>query len=315
MNNAESITHSLYGGRINLRFNPNTHYYHVAQVTDCVPQFQGELNTFHYVPSVTTVLKIVGGDKINGLMYWAVNCALEHLDGALIDKLALPAAEQILDQLEEYLRAKSGVGQQQVSIADLYGWMNTLQISVDNAPWASLRAEAKKAHTLKRDAAGDLGTHVHSWIETCIRHLAHGFALPEIPPALPKKSREALQRWVDEVNGQTREYLAVERPVYSISGHFCGTLDALYRQGDVYTVDDVKTSKKVYPEHFLQLSAYAWALMEEGIIPEGSKVVRCVTHVDKEKGTTKRVVADGDLEQDASAFLAARHLHKHLKDS
>ena len=69
-------------------------------------------------------------------------------------------------------------------------------------------------------------------------------------------------------------------------------------------VVDLKTSPRVYPEHLLQVGAYALALREEGLEVEGGFVVALRDGVE---------VAEVPLEGAAEAFLGLLAVHRFLE--
>lgn len=115
----------------------------------------------------------------------------------------------------------------------------------------------------KRDDAGDLGTAVHSQIEARI--------LGQTPPAPPPLVAARLEHYEAFERDYAPTYEASEATVYSRAHSYAGTLDAIATVGGERFIIDVKTTKSgVYPDHALQLAAYAHA--EFIGAPDGSEV-------------------------------------------
>ena len=119
-------------------------------------------------------------------------------------------------------------------------------------------ADAKKAHTAKKENAGDWGTRVHSaceiWSET-----------GELPTE--EKDADILPSVINfktfiETNGF--KILGVERNVWSKEWWIGGIFDlVLEKDGKVY-IADIKTSSGIYDSHFIQMGAYYKCILENG---------------------------------------------------
>jgi len=143
-------------------------------------------------------------------------------------------------------------------------------------PWAAKLAAETGNKDASRDvmkAAGERGTAVHNAIEEW---------LGGVEPKLDSVSRPPFNQfltWQDATNLLPREE---EYLIYSMRYGTAGTLDMLADiNGEAYVID-FKTSKRVYPNHALQVSFYASALQEEGIV-SGAK--RGILHL-RDKGYT-----------------------------
>lgn len=115
----------------------------------------------------------------------------------------------------------------------------------------------------KRDEAADLGTYVHNQIEAHILGQT-----PPPPPGLVAQRVAHFTQWLDDYRP---EFEASEATVYNRNCRYAGTLDMIAVVGGQRYIIDVKTTKSgVYPEHALQLAAYAHA--EFIGAPDGSEV-------------------------------------------
>lgn len=124
---------------------------------------------------------------------------------------------------------------------------------------------ASKAYTRKSDKGKDVGSEVHEAIENFLK--TNEFDFSQITPEAIKALR-AFINWHDEVKPRV---LATEQIVYSRSGSYAGTFDALLEIDGRVVLCDIKTSNAsraaplgVYPENFLQLGAYSLAYAEAG---------------------------------------------------
>lgn len=119
----------------------------------------------------------------------------------------------------------------------------------------------------KRDAAADLGTLVHQWIEAY--SLKRPMPKPPLPVAPYLRSFEA---FLDDFKPS---FTATEASVYSRSQRYAGTLDSIctlklpLHESEQRFILDAKTGKGVYPEVGLQLAAYRNA--EFIALPDGSE--------------------------------------------
>ncbi len=126
---------------------------------------------------------------------------------------------------------------------------------------SSILDEASKAHTKKKEAAGEHGTDMHAlcekWILQSIK-INSGTPLAGSVPTNIKKFGD----WaIDNV----KTFLAAERPVHSKSLFLAGTIDfiAVMKDGR-RVIGDLKTSSAIWYEAMLQVAAYRILAEEEG---------------------------------------------------
>ena len=138
------------------------------------------------------------------------------------------------------------------------------------------------------------GTAVHSIVEA----YKHTKQFINTVPEKYKGYATAFYNWVKDNDIEILEH---EKTVFSEKYEFAGTLDLLVRnkQSNRMFIIDVKTGKEIYPEAFLQLSAYKQGLEEEGITVDSIAVLLL-----QEKGKAKF----GEGNSDLKAFLAAKYL-------
>jgi hypothetical protein len=128
--------------------------------------------------------------------------------------------------------------------------------------------EAMAAPYKTSDAAKSRGTTVHSLVE----NYKHGLDYLEKVDAFFKPYAEAFHSFVED---HKLEVIENERSVISKKYGYAGTLDMLAHIGgtDKVYIFDIKTGKDVYPEAFLQMSAYRQALDEAGVKVDGMGVI------------------------------------------
>jgi hypothetical protein len=116
----------------------------------------------------------------------------------------------------------------------------------------------------KSDKAKDRGTTVHSIVEA----YKHSEKYIESVPAEFKGYAQAFYDWTRDNHVTILEH---EKTVINEMDGYAGTLDLLVQLNGSphYYVIDVKTGKDIYPEAFLQLSAYRRALQSQNKVKKG----------------------------------------------
>jgi len=123
-------------------------------------------------------------------------------------------------------------------------------------------SDAKEARFRVSQKALNIGSDAHEWIERYIKSKILNIpapTLPEYPPVL--NAVQSYLEWESSIDGL--EYVSSERRVYSRRYYYSGTVDIIMRAGNELIVADLKTSKGIYPEYYIQCAAYATALEEE----------------------------------------------------
>lgn len=156
--------------------------------------------------------------------------------------------------------------------------------------------EALSAPYISSGEARSRGTTVHSIVEA---YKKTGVIIEDIPEEF-RGYAKAFYSWVEESGV---EVLKHEKTVYSKEHEYAGTLDLIVKIGSEEWIVDVKTGKGIYPESWLQLSAYKQALEEEG-----RKVAEIGVLLLKENG--KYVFEKGDF--NIKAFLACKEVWEWL---
>jgi len=141
-----------------------------------------------------------------------------------------------------------------------------------NTPYNEMQIEAilddaKSARFRKSQKALNIGSQAHDWVERYIKSKVLKTPEPSIPDYPPVAyAVHSFLEW--EAEQSDIEYISSERRLYSFEHMYSGTVDITLRVGGELVVADLKTSKGIYPEYFLQCSAYAKAIEEE----DGEKV-------------------------------------------
>lgn len=182
----------------------------------------------------------------------------------------------------------------------------------DGGFWAikpSTVDEAKVAHRKKKEAAGEAGTDVHAQIEIYIKRMiehAGGISSPE--PEYTGQAGEFIN-WA--ISNNVR-FLASEQRLYSETLWYAGTADFVCEINGKMYVGDVKTSSAIYPEHFIQASAYAMALEEMHLFDSHNTPFDGVLIVNIPKKGGLNVQENYDIKGNSEAFKAALTLHNYL---
>jgi hypothetical protein len=171
---------------------------------------------------------------------------------------------------------------------------------------ASLCDEAKKEHTRKKEAAGNIGTIVHAFAEEIISQGDEWQTiLKDLYEATPIEAQPgcvAFLNWWRSVG--KLEQVESERIVFSRRLFYCGTCDLFAHIDGRPTVIDFKTGSGFYEDQPLQLAAYAMAIEEEtgAEIKDG-----WIIHLDKESGkcTPYFVEITPELKKDWEAVRVA----------
>lgn len=133
--------------------------------------------------------------------------------------------------------------------------------ALDDEQIQALVDGARTAYRRTRDRAAEIGTVVHEWIERYAGAAIRGHRL-RIPLPENEQARRGVEAFIGWTEAHDVKFLESERPIYSRSGDYAGTVDIIAEVNGVLSVLDVKTSTRVYPQYALQLAAY-WLAWEE----------------------------------------------------
>lgn len=173
--------------------------------------------------------------------------------------------------------------------------------------------DARTAHDRTRQEAADIGTNVHDWLSRYWWSLQQPF---REGPDWPKDEKEqkciqAALKWFGE---HDLKPVRIEEAQYSRLLEICGRPDFIGHIDGQLSVLDYKSTKFIYPEVCLQMTAYAMMHQEEfGQLP----AARWALRLDKETGEFedrkfKPETFDLDQETFRACFLIYDRL-KHLR--
>ena len=177
------------------------------------------------------------------------------------------------------------------------------------------RLGAGRAWKRERDRARRIGTEMHDLIQW---HLATMVGAPIAQPTTGPEAvvgYQAFARWLDESRYQP---VWVEFQVWSERHGYAGTLDTAGNVGEVACVGDWKSSKRIYAEAVMQVSAYIEALREMGHLPaEAGPVWGFVLRLPKREGDQAAIRWISPEQQQAAlqAFLALLATWRWLRDA
>ncbi len=169
--------------------------------------------------------------------------------------------------------------------------------------------EGSKAHTKFKEKAADLGTQVHDWAE---QYILYELGINKERPVVKKEYDErvkngvlAFLQWVDE---HKIKFIASEQLLYSKKYKYCGIADCIAKVDGKLTLVDFKTSNYMAIEYFAQVSAYAYADMEES----GKGYYQSlILKFSKETGDfEQKIRSKEEMKEDYKAFLGLLEVKK-----
>lgn len=169
--------------------------------------------------------------------------------------------------------------------------------------WEKLIAEARKAHTRKKDTASDEGKRIHALIENLVKE---AIAINDGKLLMNLTAEPAVQSFCKWAIDNNIKFLESEKRLYSLEWGVGGTADLLFEMNNKKYIGDVKTHKKLWDNvPFIQCAAYAKMLKEmEGVEATGT----CVISIPKETQKVEAVFRE-HIGNDIQSFEAALHLY------
>jgi len=150
--------------------------------------------------------------------------------------------------------------------------------ALDEIQIENIYKEAKRAHTKKKESAGDIGTLVHNWVDKYCKGENPGMPIND-------QAVGAIERFLFWVKSNNVVFLRNEQPCYSKKYKYAGTIDGICTMNGKLYLFDLKTSNAIRTEYYLQVAAYLNARIEE--YPQEKYDGVIILRVGKE---------DGDLE-------------------
>lgn len=165
---------------------------------------------------------------------------------------------------------------------------------------------ARSAFRSYTSTAADFGTLVHAWLE---EYLKAGIAKKPLP-SLPEnvEMREAIQGLLNWTKENNVKFVSSERKIYSRKYSYAGTLDAEAIVNGKLTIIDFKTSSGIYPEMFIQTSAYLKAREEESGVKYPGGL--CICRLAKIIGNSFEVKQVKDVSRHFKSFRGAHEIYK-----
>ena len=114
-----------------------------------------------------------------------------------------------------------------------------------------------------RDKAADIGTIAHYMIECHLKN--EDPDLRDYSSDNIEKAKIAFNAFIDFEKAHTIKPILIEKQMISEKLKYGGTLDLIAEMDGLVQLIDFKTSKGVYPEMIIQLSAYERLAQENGI--------------------------------------------------
>lgn len=158
--------------------------------------------------------------------------------------------------------------------------------------------EAKTAHRKKKEKAGDWGSELHEAVENWIK--------TKVEPVFEGTQKTAFENFKNWCQEHKVEFLESEKHVWSKEMWVGGICDLVFTMNGKKYIGDIKTSSRIYNEHFFQMAAYNLCLEEMG---EHQDVEGYVVINLKKDGEIALMRAD-NMKLNREAFLAALTLHK-----
>ncbi len=115
------------------------------------------------------------------------------------------------------------------------------------------------------DELADIGKATHSMVEAHLNGV-----LPDLSDFTPRDveaAKEPFGKFLEWWKGRDVKVVATEKVVLSEKHRFGGTTDILADIDGKRTILDIKTSKGIYDDHFIQVAAYAQAEFETSGVP------------------------------------------------
>lgn len=172
----------------------------------------------------------------------------------------------------------------------------------ENLVWTTSKKileEARKAHTKKKEAAGDIGKLVHSAIEEYVKNGTE--------PKLDKQGTKMFENFKKWVADNKVKFLESEKHLYSEKLFVGGICDAIVEiDGQKWLADWKTGGTRIYPEAMAQMAGYEILAREMGIYQDITGYI--VLGIFKD-GTMeeKRTVSNDDCKK---MFMAAYDIYR-----
>lgn len=133
--------------------------------------------------------------------------------------------------------------------------------ALDEVQIKNLLEGARTAHRQKKDKAADIGTLIHDWVASYVKAISEKKTPPKRP--VNKEMKNAIDGFFKWAKANKLQIIKSEQKIYHNKYKYAGTLDLEGLVNGKRTVIDIKTGNALYPEAFLQASAYLKAREQE----------------------------------------------------
>lgn len=170
--------------------------------------------------------------------------------------------------------------------------------------------DAKKAWVTKRNKAGVQGVDTHAIVENIItRAIKENEGFVKDFSDVIYDNNEQIKNFLAWAIGNKIKFLHTEINTYSLDWWVGGICDFVYEKDGKIYIGDIKTAKGIYPENFIQTSAYGKMLIERGVISR----VDGMTIVLLSKDGTFQTQDNFDYEGNVKCFESCLFIHRHLE--
>lgn len=215
---------------------------------------------------VTTVLSVISKPA---LIQWSANMACDFIKDAQVWKLVPDTPPMIM------------IGREELD---------------------DLIKEARSAHRIKKEKAGDWGTQVHEAIESWIK----AGVSPTENILTQENQLKAFTNFEEWAKSNNVKFIESEKYLWSTKMWTGGIVDLVFEMDGKKYIGDIKTSSGIYNEAFFQMGAYHLMLEEMG---EGDDIEGYIVINLKKDGKMDLKMAT-DMQLNKDAFKHALGLHK-----
>lgn len=217
----------------------------------------------------------------NGIEYPSVTTILGLLDKPALVPWAARMVVEYLTEREEEIKEAALSG-------DKYALVDILE-------------KAQDAHKKAKNEAASIGTLVHKAVET--------YTIMGVEPEFPETeegeaAKEGFNAYLDWEEKNHVEYLHNELELVDTEIGYAGTTDAICRINGTLFLLDFKTSKGIYDEHKIQVSAYVQAWEKDPRNEYKEPISQGVLKLDKVTGIPEFLDVTAGHEQRVRAFNA-----------
>lgn len=184
--------------------------------------------------------------------------------------------------------------------------------ALDEVQIKQLLENARIAHTKTKNTAADVGTMIHDWVAQYVKAISEKKEPPKRP--VNKEMKAAIDgffRWAKE---SQLKIIRSEQKVYHDKWQYAGTLDLEGIVNGKRAIIDLKTGKSLYPEAFLQASAYLKAREQETgkEYPGGVIIVRLSKRVEEGEKIVEpfEAVRDENVDTHFRCFLNCLQIYR-----